>query len=130
MGKIKITTDVEDEVLEKPMIRFFLQPLVENSVFHGLESKMDPGFVDVHIESDNDRLKITIEDDGCGMDEETLNKLKDQLENPNENGGVGLSNIVQRLRLFYGEDYKFYVESVVDKGTVIRLSVPDHMREP
>ena len=130
MGKIKITTDVEDEVLEKPMIRFFLQPLVENSVFHGLESKMDPGFVDVHIESDNDRLKITIEDDGCGMDEETLNKLKDQLENPNENGGVGLSNIVQRLRLFYGEDYKFDVESVVDKGTVIRLSVPDHMREP
>lgn len=130
MGKIKITTDVEDEVLEKPMIRFFLQPLVENSVFHGLESKMDPGFVEVHIESDNDRLKITIEDDGCGMDEETLNKLKEQLENPHENGGVGLSNIVQRLRLFYGDDYTFDVDSAVNRGTVIRLSVPDHMREP
>ena len=47
MGKIAIKTDVEDEVLDKPMIRFFLQPLVENSVFHGLESKMDAGYVNV-----------------------------------------------------------------------------------
>ncbi|MCR5420836.1 MAG: histidine kinase [Lachnospiraceae bacterium] len=129
MGKIKITTDVDNDVLDKPIIRFFLQPLVENSVFHGLERKMGPGFVCVRITSSGERLNITIEDDGCGMDEETLVGLKDQIINPRENGGIGLSNIVQRLHLFYNDDYTFDIDSVIDKGTVIRLSLPDHMRE-
>ena len=130
MGKIKIATDVDEDVLDKPMIRFFLQPLVENSVFHGLERKMGPGSVCVRIENAGERLNITIEDDGCGMDEDTLSGLRDQIINPHENGGIGLSNIVQRLRLFYNDDYSFEIDSVVDEGTIIRLSLPDHMREP
>ena len=130
MGKIKITTEVRDEVLDKPMIRFFLQPLVENAVFHGLESKMDNGSVDVKIESKADRLNITVKDDGCGMDDETLYKLREMIREPHETGGIGLSNIVQRLRLFYGNEYTFEVNSLRDEGTTIYISVPDHMREP
>ena len=133
MGKIKIQTSVAEEVMDKPMIRFFLQPLVENSVFHGLESKMDAGCVYVHIEAVDDRLEMEVRDDGVGMDEETLEKLRDEIKNPSENGvggGIGLSNIVQRLRLFYGDDYTITADSEIDKGTVIRISVPDHMREP
>ena len=129
MGKIMIETDVEDAVLDKPMIRFFLQPLVENSVFHGLESKVDDGFVDVSIKSVGDRLELTVHDNGCGMDEETLAKLRDKIMNPRENTGIGISNIVQRLRLFYGEDYTMSADSEIDKGTVIKISVPDRIRE-
>ncbi len=76
MGKIMIDTNVDEAVLDKPIIRFFLQPLVENSVFHGLEGKMDDGSVDVKIESVGERLEITVQDDGTGMDEETLAKLR------------------------------------------------------
>ena len=130
MGKIMIETNVADEVLDKPMIRFFLQPLVENSVFHGLEGKMEDGYVDVRIESVDDRLELVVKDNGCGMDEETLENLREKFTNPRESTGIGISNIVQRLRLFYGDDYKMSVESEVDKGTVIRISVPDHIREP
>ncbi len=129
MGKIMISTDVEEDVLDKPMIRFFLQPLVENAVFHGLESKMDNGSVDVCIESEDDRLNITIRDDGIGMDEEKLESLREQMNNPKENNGIGLSNIIQRLRLFYGDEYTFNVESRVNEGTVLYVTVPDHMRE-
>ncbi len=131
VGKISITTDVEEEVLDLPMIRFFLQPLVENSVFHGLERKMEPGFVNVRIGKDreNNKVDIVVEDDGCGMDEETLEKLRNKAVSPGDEGGIGLSNILQRLRLFYGNEYTFEVSSVVDKGTVIRLSVPDHIIE-
>ncbi|MCR5507602.1 MAG: histidine kinase [Lachnospiraceae bacterium] len=129
MGKIMITTDVEDEALDKPIIRFFLQPLVENSVFHGLESKMDNGSVTVRIRNLGERLEITITDDGCGMDDETLNDLKERISEPRENSGIGLSNIIQRLRLFYGNEYIFSVESRVNEGTVINISVPDHIRE-
>ena len=130
MGKIMIKTKVAEEVLDKPMIRFFLQPLVENSVFHGLESKMDAGFVNVTIEGVNHRLEMVVEDNGLGMDEETLERLREDIKNPHENTGIGLANIVQRLRLFYGDDYTIKAESHVDKGTVIKISVPDHMREP
>ncbi|MBR6307992.1 MAG: sensor histidine kinase [Lachnospiraceae bacterium] len=130
MGKIAIKTDVEDEVLDKPMIRFFLQPLVENSVFHGLESKMDAGYVNVCIKSVGDRMEMTVSDNGCGMDAETLENYRNEINNPRESGGIGLSNIVQRLKLFYGDDYTITADSEIDKGTVIRISVPDHMREP
>ncbi len=129
MGKITIETSVESTVLDKPLIRFFLQPLVENAVFHGLESKMDNGFVDVRIEGKDDRLVITIKDDGCGMDDDALNKLKELINAPHEKGGIGLPNIIQRLRLFYGDEYTFEVSSRVGDGTVINISVPDHIRE-
>ena len=129
MGKIMINVDADEEALDKPMIRFFLQPLVENSVFHGLESKMDAGFVNVTIKDVDGRLKMSVEDNGLGMDEETLKKLKEDIKDPHENTGIGLSNIVQRLKLFYGDDYTIKVRSQVDKGTVIWISVPDHIRE-
>ena len=129
MGKITIETSVESSVLDKPLIRFFLQPLVENSVFHGLESKMDNGLVDVRIEGKGDKLAITIKDDGCGMDEEALNNLKELINAPHEKGGIGLPNIIQRLRLFYGDEYTFEVSSIVGKGTTINIEVPDHIRE-
>ena len=129
MGKITIETSVESSVHDKPLIRFFLQPLVENAVFHGLESKMGNGFVDVRIEGKGDKLSIKIKDDGCGMDEEALNNLKELINAPHEKGGIGLPNIIQRLRLFYGDEYTFEVSSIVGKGTTINIEVPDHIRE-
>ena len=129
MGKIKIKTNVKEEDLDKPMIRFFLQPLVENSVFHGLESKMGDGLVEVTIEGASDRINMVVEDNGIGMDPETLDKLREDIKNPRENKGIGLSNIVQRLGLFYGEDYTIEADSKVDKGTIIKISVPDRIRE-
>lgn len=130
MGKITIETNVAEEVLEKNVIRFFLQPLVENSVFHGLEGQMEDGFVDVDIINNGDRLEVTVKDNGCGMDEETLENLRDRINNSKESSGIGLTNVIQRLRLFYGDDYTVNIESKEDEGTVIFISVPDHIREP
>ena len=129
MGRIRINTTATDEVLDKPVIRFLLQPLVENSVFHGLERKMGDGCVDVYVSDNGDRIELKVEDNGCGMDEEALQKLNEQFENQKDSNGIGVSNIAQRLRLFYGDDYTFEAESNPDSGTVIRISVPDHMRE-
>lgn len=129
MGKITVTTDVQEDILDKPIIRFFLQPLVENAVFHGLESKLGDGSVDVHIAGRENRLYITVEDDGCGMDEVTLDKLRGLIKNPKESNGIGLSNIVQRMKLFYGEEYSFEVESTVNVGTRMFISVPDRIHE-
>ena len=129
MGKMTIETIAAEEVLDKPVIRFFLQPLVENSVFHGLEELLEPGFVDIGITLLDGRIEIVVEDDGCGMDAETLEKLRRQIESPEESTSIGISNIVQRLRLFYGTDYKITVDSIPGEGTTTRISIPDHMKE-
>ena len=129
MGRIRINTNATEDVLDKPMIRFLLQPLVENSVFHGLERKMGDGCVNVDVSDNDDRIELKVEDNGCGMDEETLKRLNDQFQNQTDGDGVGVSNIAQRLRLFYGDDYSFKAESIIDSGTVIRITLPDHMTE-
>ncbi|MBQ6315654.1 MAG: histidine kinase [Mogibacterium sp.] len=127
-GKISIVTDVAEEVLDKPAIRFLLQPLVENSVFHGLEESINPGTVSTRVIMNGDRIEITVEDDGVGMDEDTLEAVREMIEEPGESASIGLSNIVQRLRLFYDDDYSITVDSMEGEGTRIVISLPDHIR--
>ena len=127
MGKIQIQTDVSEEAMDLPMIRFFLQPLVENSVLHGLGSSLERGFVNVGITVINDRMQIYVRDNGKGMDKETLERIKNQLDKPDKGTGIGMNNIIQRLRLFYRDDYSFTIESEEGKGTLIQISLPCRM---
>lgn len=75
-----------------------------------------------------DRIEITVEDDGVGMDEDTLEAVREMIEEPGESASIGLSNIVQRLRLFYDDDYSITVDSMEGEGTRIVISLPDHIR--
>lgn len=129
MGKIRIDVNAPEEVMDLPVIRLFLQPLVENAVFHGLETSVDPGSVSVDISRNGDLLEFVVQDNGCGMDPETLRKVRDSVGNPGPATGIGINNIVQRLRLFYGEEYTLTIDSETGKGTRIRIQVPVHMKE-
>ena len=130
MGKITTRVHAAEDTLDKPMIRFFLQPLVENSVFHGLEEKLGPGTVDVTIRGTEGLLEVTVEDDGLGMNEETVEKIRKAFESPGENAeGIGIGNIAQRLRLFYGDAYRTEVKSEAGQGTWIRITIPDQVRK-
>jgi two-component system sensor histidine kinase YesM len=128
-GKISIVTDIADEVLDKPAIRFLLQPLVENSVFHGLEESVEPGYVSTRIFMNGGRIEITVEDNGVGMDEDTLEAVREMINDPGESASIGLSNIVQRLRLFYDDEYTVTVDSIKGEGTSIVISLPDHIKK-
>jgi two-component system sensor histidine kinase YesM len=128
-GKISIVTDIADEVLDKPAIRFLLQPLVENSVFHGLEESVEPGYVSTRVFMNGDRIEIAVEDNGVGMDEDTLEAVREMINDPGESASIGLSNIVQRLRLFYDDEYTVTVDSIEGEGTSIVISLPDHIKK-
>ena len=127
-GKISIVTDISEEVLDKPAIRFLLQPLVENSVFHGLEESLEPGSVITRVSMKDGRIEIEVEDNGVGMDEDTLEAVREMIAEPGESASIGLRNIVQRLRLFYDDDYTITVDSTEGEGTRIVISLPDHIR--
>lgn len=128
MEKIEVEIDAEEALLENRVIRLMLQPIVENAVFHGLEQKLDDGCVTVTVRRKLDKfIMFLIEDNGCGMEEAKLRRLIASLEGGMDRKGIGLSNIYQRLRLFYGKDVVFEIKSEPGKGTKVMIVVPDHV---
>lgn len=103
---------------------------MENAVFHGLERQLDGGTVQVCVLPEaGDRIRICVEDDGCGIAPEQLEAIRAALNVQGSSKGIGLSNIYQRLKLFYGPDIIFEIDSEQDKGTRITVVIPDHIEE-
>lgn len=121
--KIRLELEVETN-LNRPVPALILQPLVENAVRHGISRKPGGGMVRLCITeaSETERnLQVTIEDDGVGMEESLLNRLR--AGEPATEQGVGLVNVQQRLRYLYGSGLK--MESREGQGTRIRLELPE-----
>lgn len=130
MGKIKVFIDVEEELYEKHVIKLMLQPIVENAVFHGLEQKMGEGRVSVVIRSEKEGyMLLTVEDDGCGINKEELENIRLTLDSKMSKKGIGLANIYQRLRLFYGDEVQFDIQSETGTGTRVNILIPDEIKE-
>ena len=111
------------------ILPLLIQPLVENSFCHGLENRDEGGFIYILINSDekNNDLIITIEDNGIGMSEEKLNEVRTRLkENTVENfsNSIGMINVNQRIKLYYGQSYGLTVDSKINKGTVVTIRLP------
>ena len=129
MGKIDVDIEMEDAVKEKRVIKLMLQPLVENAVFHGLEQKLEDGEVNVFIHMHGeDHIMFVVEDNGCGIEPARLVWMRDNLDSrPTGQKGIGVANIYQRLKLFYGDDVVFQIESRLGEGTRITIIIPDEL---
>jgi len=124
-NRVKLRWEVSPEVLltETLVPSFVLQPLVENAFKHGIVPKEDGGVVDIRIFSEGDRLYIRVEDNGVGMDEETLGQLKEKLENPAITGEhIGICNVAARLRMRDGAAFK--LDSKEKEGTTVEMYLP------
>ncbi|WP_169082471.1 sensor histidine kinase [Paenibacillus sp. PL91] len=132
-GKIKVVIHAEEDLLAEQMLKMLLQPIVENAVFHGLERKIEPGTVTVHIcRTVDKRVRFSISDNGLGMSEDRLNGLKfylHQFEAPgfmtnNGDKGIGLANVYRRIKLFYGDQADMEIESAINIGTKVSITLP------
>lgn len=165
-SKIHILMQVDPDAEGLPIPKLLFQPLVENSVFHGLEQKMGEGVVTVRIYYYDGRIRILVSDNGVGMPRERLLEIRKSYEKLNytsqenedteqvpefmrpvdevEGSGtdiknvvktnkkgsrnaIGLGNIIQRLRLFYGASYTFMIDSTEESGTTVKISISDHI---
>jgi len=86
-----------------------LQPIIENSVKHGLAKKVDGGTIKLGVWIDNSMLQIVVEDDGVGIEESKLMTLFEQ--------GIGVSNVNERLQVLFESKYRFTVDSATRQGT-------------
>ncbi len=117
--KLNIVYDIQGgEDCEIPPL--IIQPIVENSVKHGVNKTIDGGTVSVSIKEIADEIIILVKDDGAGMDLDTLNNIK----NPNEDSGIGFLNVYNRLKKLYGDKAKISVDSSLGSGTSVEIILP------
>lgn len=129
--KFDYTFIVEDtiDVAKCITLPLLLQPIVENAILHGLEEKETNGMVTIKIEHavGCEGIRIAVSDNGCGMDEKMLARLREDIatKNPEKKESIGLYNINQRVKLCYGAEYGMTIDSELDKGTTIALLLPE-----
>jgi len=125
-GKIQIQIDMEEAAAARPIIKLILQPIIENAVFHGLERKVGGGRVEASVcRAGQGRLRIMVADNGCGMSEERLENLRKSLAGEQREDSIGLPNICHRLKLFYGEETEFSIDSRENEGTRVVIEIAD-----
>ncbi len=122
-NKFEFTLEVEEKLLELPILKLLLQPILENSLVHGLAGKDGFGTVSVSFRERDGVMEISVCDDGTGLDSQTLAVLQAG-GTPAKNGSLGLRNVQERIRLHYGKGYGMSIHSSPGKGTQITLHIP------
>ncbi|MFF3937521.1 sensor histidine kinase [Streptomyces phaeofaciens] len=122
--RLAVTLQIAPEVLPVALPFLCLQPLVENAVKHGLEGKADTCHIQITAQDAGAEALVVIEDDGAGMDPVLLRRILAGEVSPS--GGIGLSNVDDRLRQVYGDDYGLVIETAVGAGMKITTRVPKY----
>ena len=112
-----------------------LQPFVENSILHGFEGRSFGGMIRITGRGYKEFLRISVEDNGCGMEEERSAIIQEILENPpiakSKAVGIGISNVITRMQMYYGKEFQVSLDTGEGKGTrfVFLLPMPLSARE-
>jgi two-component system sensor histidine kinase YesM len=125
--KLDFEIEVEDSILSYKTIKIILQPLVENSIYHGIKNKDRAGLVRITGSRVGDKIVLSVIDNGIGMAPETLEALLQKPVSSEQGSGMGVNNVNQRIKLYYGEEYGLQYESEPDQGTTVHIWLP--MRE-
>jgi two-component system LytT family sensor kinase len=115
--KLQILKEIDAETLETFVPSMLLQPMIENSIKHGLAPKVEGGQIKVRTRQYNGRLLIEIEDNGVGISPERLAEVY--------GGGIGITNVHERLRLLYGDQFRMDIRSQEGQGTQIHIEIPE-----
>src|ERR1700719_516051 len=109
--------EVDAEALDSFVPSMLLQPMIENSLKHGLDPRLEGGQIQLRTTNRDGRLRIEIEENGVGVSEEKMKHMYVE--------GIGLSNVRERLRVLYGTDLRLEIDSPPGAGTVIRIDIPE-----
>lgn len=114
--KLQIFKEIDPETLDTFIPSMLLQPMVENSIKHGLAPRLEGGQIHIRTNHRDGRLRIEIADNGMGIPAERLAEVY--------GGGIGISNVHERLRLLYGDQFKMDIRSEEGQGTQIHIEIP------
>jgi two-component system, LytTR family, sensor kinase len=115
--KLRFVKEIDPATLDMLVPSMLLQPLVENSIRHGLASKVDGGTIRVRSQMAGGRLQILVEDDGVGIPEAKLATLFE--------AGIGVNNVNERLKVLFGGGYRMWIDSRLGEGTSTGIELPE-----
>lgn len=113
---------VDESCLDCLCNKITLQPILENAITHGLDLMVEPGHIDVEVCRDGEDILFRVRDDGVGMDEEQVRHILHS--EPGDRTGIGIKNVNDRLRIYFGEGYGLRIESELDEGTCVEIRMP------
>lgn len=122
--KLEYEILVDQEIAQEGIVKLILQPLVENAIYHGIKYKEGKGMIRIRGFRQEDKIVLQVEDDGSGMDEETLTHIFEKHTKDTKSNGVGLKNVNERLQLYYGMEYGLKYESKIGEGTTATVILP------
>ncbi|MBN2222880.1 MAG: sensor histidine kinase, partial [Vallitaleaceae bacterium] len=123
--KLSYKIQVDHEIFQQRMIKIVLQPIVENAIYHGIKTLPGKGIIQIRGRGEGDFLIFEVEDNGMGMDEETKAKLlSGKIMSSSKGSGVGVYNVDQRIKLYYGRQYGLKIESELYEGTKVLIRLP------
>lgn len=115
--KLRFERDVAEDTLDMLVPSMLLQPLVENSIKHGLRGKVEGGTIRIRTYRTGSKLHLLVEDDGVGIPEDKLATLLER--------GIGVNNVHERLKVLFGSEYRMWIDSEPGKGARIQIEVPE-----
>ncbi len=125
--RLEFYIDIETECRKVKIPFMIVQPFVENAIIHGLELKEDGGIIKINIYEAGKSVVICIEDDGIGIENsmlELINLGKEEDYRRNTSSGIGINNIKQRMTYHYGDRYSINITSRINKGTEVKIILP------
>jgi two-component system sensor histidine kinase YesM len=122
--KLDFEIDVDKQILSNKVFKIILQPLVENSIYHGIKNNAGVGIVRITGRIVDERILLQVIDNGIGMTAESIRHMFEKTENSGGGSGIGVSNVNQRIRLHFGEQYGITFESELGQGTTANIWLP------
>jgi two-component system sensor histidine kinase YesM len=125
-NKFKVKFEIEEEIMDCKIIKLLLQPVVENSLIHGIEPMDGQGVIVIKGFRYEDVIKITVTDNGVGMTEDVLKNLLiiEPMASKSRFSGIGISNVNERIKMYFGEKYGLNIQSVPKLYTTVEITIP------
>lgn len=126
-NRFEVNISIEPEILNCMVPKLILQPIIENSIVHGLEMKAGKGIINISGWLIENKIVLSVEDNGVGIPSGKLNFILEEKSQSHENlthTNIGLINVDKRIKLYYGTEYGISIKSIVDSGTTVLLTLP------
>ena len=114
--------DVEDECLDYLCNKITLQPIIENAIYHGINGLVDDGKITITVKSQENNIIMTVEDNGNGMTDEQIETIMNK--DRSDKSGIGIKNVNDRLKIYFGTEYGITIHSELDEGTRVIILMP------
>ncbi len=123
-NKFSYEIKADNTILSMATLKLVVQPLVENAIYHSMNYMDGDGKIEIEVKTEGEKLLITVADNGLGMSKEIVDRLLVENVPVSKGSGVGLKNVHERIKLYFGDEYGVAIESEPDVGTRITLIQP------